>query len=131
MGQRETFSASDIGKINRMYQCNRKPWLGFGSTANGPATFPSPTSLQYTTRTSTHRPSSNFGSISTNTVGGGEDRNPFREIFKAYTSPQFWQRLLGAWLFSQPQLRHQQPEQTYSDLPYANNPYFYNQGYYG
>lgn len=129
MGQRDSFSASDIGKINRMYECNRKPWLGFASTANGPATFPSPTSIQYST--TTQRPNSNFGSISTNTVGGREDRNPLQEIFKAYTSPQFWQRLFGAWLFSQPQARHQQPQQIYSDSPYANNPYYFNQGYYG
>lgn len=130
MGQRDNFSENDVGKLNRMYGCNRKPWLGFGLTGNEPTFSGAPI------YSSTQRPSSNFGSSSnaaiafpTNNVGGREDRNPFREIFKAYTSPQFWQRLFGAWLFPQPQPRHQQ--QTYSDSAYTNYPYFFNQGYYG
>lgn len=130
MGQRESFTASDIGKINRMYKCNRKPWLGLGlgSGGNEPVTFPA-TPIQHST---TQRPYSQFGSIpsGTHAAGSREDRNPLREIFKAYTSPQFWQRLFNAWIFSQPQPRHQ-PQQTYSDLPYQNYPYYFNQGYYG
>lgn len=127
MGQRTSFTASDIGKLNRMYKCNRNPWLGFSLTGNGPATFPS--AIQHST---TQRPINHFGSINlgTNTAGGREDRNPLREIFKTYTSPQFWQRLFSAWLFSQPQPR-QQSQPIYSDLPYTNYPYFLNQGYFG
>lgn len=130
MGQRDTFSASDIGKINRMYQCNRKPSFGFGLTGNGPATFPA--TIQHST---TQRPISHFGLINSNTNAAGgsrEDRNPIREIFKAYTSSQFWQRLFSSWLFSQPQPRHQLPQQFYSDAAYGTNyPYFFGQGYYG
>lgn len=134
MGQRDGFSSYDIGKINRMYECNRKPWHGYGLTGIG-----SVITAGAAINSPTRRPSSNFASIhstsGTNTAGGREDHNPFRELFKAYTSPQFWQRLFGAWFFSQPQPRHyhqqQQQQQIYSDSPYTHYPYFFDQRYYG
>lgn len=132
MGQRDRFSNYDIEKINRMYKCKRGPWPGFGLTGIG-------STNQHSPRPTPPRPSNNNNnnlgsvhsvhSIGTNTGSSQRDRNPIGEIFKAYTSPQFWQRLFSAWLFSQPQPRYQQ--QIYSDSPYTNYPYFVDQRYYG
>lgn len=129
MGQRDGFSNYDIGKINHMYGCNRKPFYGFGSTEIGTTQRPSANFVSNHLTPSSGSHATNAGG---NTAGGREDRNPFREIFKPLTSPQFWQKLFGAWFFPQPQPRYrQQQQQIYSDWAYTNNPYFINQGYYG
>lgn len=84
MGQRDGFSSFDLEKLRRMYVCKRKK-PNFGSNAG---------------------PLSGFS--------GRDDpirRNPFQQLFNAYTSPQFWQEIFNSFLVPQAQ-----PQQF--DYPY-------------
>lgn len=127
MGQRDRFSYYDIEKLNLMYECKRKP--GYGST--GIVSTAQHLPIKRPNNNHNFRPIQSVHSLGTSTADGRKDRNILGEIFKAYTSPQFWQKLFSAWLYSQPQSRYHQ-HQFNSDSPYFYNyPYVHDQSYYG
>lgn len=100
MGQRDGLSYNDIKKIGRMYQCERDQPIFNAIAAAKPII---------------------------NAIAGGvtsDRRFQFgRDIFSAYTSPQFWQRVFNQWVF--PQQQQQQP-QRYQRFPQRN---FHDFGY--
>lgn len=154
MGQREGLSYIDISKISRRYECFKTPGSalnlggfssGFFSGSNSvnrpihrPSVRPNWQSIYRPSSPSTGRPTTRpstnsafaTGSNSAGSYGfaGREDfnlPNQFKDVFNIYTSPQFWQRLIGSWFFpqSQPRLPRQH---TYHDYPYS-----FGQEYYG
>lgn len=96
MGQRDGFTNSDLTKLARMYKCDL-------------------------TQTNVNAVSATKPII--NAIANGVNKNNLnnhqqfqfgRQLFNAYTSPEFWQRLFNSWAFPQPQ-HFRYPDRNYND----------------
>lgn len=111
MGQRDGLSYNDIKKIGRMYACERDQPIFNAVAAANPI----------------------ISAIAGNV--NSDRRFQFgRDIFNAYTSPQFWQqtlatvsnRLFNTWAFPQQSPRYQRfPQRNFNDFGYP----YYGFGY--
>lgn len=110
MGQRDKLSNDDMQKIRRRYTCKRQQ-SGFSGI---PSYVPSGSNAVSNSGITTD---SNAG----HSIGANINRHLHygRELFNTYTSPQFWQRFVGSFLFPQPARYHQN----------YNDGYLYGFGY--